>query len=143
MNSLMGFSKDFVQDKFTSDEIQQAIDRSNEKYGVEVYDCHSQIKVYPKDKNSLNDPILITVEHHVGFPKERIWHVELLTLATFWGVEPHNDPRNHARWAGIPFAALLDKVVIAAFEELIVYMPAGGLATLQNEELNTKKGTYQ
>lgn len=35
MNSLMGLPKDFVQDKFTSDEIQQAIDRGNEKYGVD------------------------------------------------------------------------------------------------------------
>ena len=134
MNSLMGFSKDFVQDKFTSDELQQAIDRGNEKYGVEVSDCPSQVTVYPKDKNSLNDPILITVEHHVGFPKERIWHFELMTTVTFGGVEPHNDQHNHVRWAGIPFSALLDKV-IAAFEEPIVHMPAGGSPTLQNEEL--------
>ena len=49
MNSLMGFSKDFVQDKFTSDEIKQAIDLGNEKYGVEVSYCPSQIKVYPKE----------------------------------------------------------------------------------------------
>ena len=70
MNSLMGFSKDFVQDKFTSDEIQQAIDRSSDKYGVEVSYCPSQIKVYPKDKNSLNDPILITVEHSIENPTE-------------------------------------------------------------------------
>ena len=132
MNGLMGFSKDFVQDKFTSDEIQQAIDRDNEKYGVEVSDCPSQIKVYPKDKNSLNDPIIITVEHHIGFPKERIWHFELMTTVTFGGVEPHNDPHNHVRWAGIPFSALLDKV-IAAFEEPIVHMPAGCLTALHNE----------
>ena len=125
MNSLMGFSKDFVQDKFTSDEIQQAIDLGNEKYGVEVSYCPSQIKVYPKDNNSLNDPILITVEHNIRWPNERIWHIELLTTMVFGGVEPHNDPRNHARWAGIPVAALLDKVVIAAFEEPIVHMPAG------------------
>lgn len=124
MNSLMGFSKDFVQDKFTSDEIKQAIDRSSDKYGVEVSYCPSQIKVYPKDKSSLNDPILITVEHHVGSPNERIWHFELLTTMTFGGVEPHDDPHNHVRWAGIPFSALLDKA-IAAFEEPIVHMPAG------------------
>ena len=55
MNSLMGFSKDFVQDKFTSAEIQQAIGLDNENYGVEVSYCPSQIKVYPKDKNSLDD----------------------------------------------------------------------------------------
>ena len=125
MNSLMGFSKDFVQDKFTSAEIQQAIDLGNEKYGVEVSYCPSQIKVYPKDKNSLTDPILITVEHNIRWPKERIWHIELLTTMAFGEVEPHNDPRNHARWAGIPFGTLLDKVVIAAFEEPIVLMPAG------------------
>ena len=120
MNSLMGFSKDFVQDKFTSDEIQQAIDRGSEKYGVEVSYCPSQIKVYPKDKNSLDDPILITVEHNIRWPNERIWHFELMTTMTFGGVEPHNDPRNHVRWAGIPFSALLAKV-IAAFEEPIVH----------------------
>lgn len=88
MNSVMGFSKDFVQDKFTSDEIKQAIDRGSDKYGVEVSYCPSQIKVYPKDKSSLNDPILITVEHHVGFPKERIWHFELLTTMTFGELNP-------------------------------------------------------
>lgn len=125
MNNLMVVSKDFVQDKFSSDEIKQAIDRGSEKYGVEVSYCPSQIKVYPKDKSSLNDPILITVEHHVGSPKERIWHLELLTTMTFGGDEPHNDLHNHVRWAGIPFSALLDKVVIAAFEEPIVHMPAG------------------
>lgn len=125
MNNLMVVSKDFVQDKFSSDEIKQAIDRGSEKYGVEVSYCPSQIKVYPKDKSSLNDPILITVEHHVGSPKERIWHLELLTTMAFGEVEPHNDPRNHSRWAGIPFGTLLDKVVIAAFEEPIVHMPAG------------------
>lgn len=125
MNSVMGFSKDFVQDKFTSDEIQQAIDRGSDKYGVEVSYCPSQIKVYSKDKNSLNDPILITVEHNIRWPNERIWHIELLTTMAFGEVEPHNDPRNHARWAGIPFGTLLDKVVIAAFEEPIVHMPAG------------------
>lgn len=110
MNSLMEFSKDFVQDKFTSDEIQQAIDRGSEKYVVEVSYCPSQIKVYPKGKSSLNDSALITVEHHFGSPEGRIWHVELLTTMTIGGVEPHNDPRNHARWAGIPFSAVLDKV---------------------------------
>ncbi len=91
---------------------------------MEVSYCPSQIKVYPKDKNSFNDPILITVEHHVGFPKERIWHFELLTTMATGGVEPHNDPHNHVRWVGIPFSALLDKV-IATFEEPIVHMPAG------------------
>lgn len=127
MNGLAGFSKDFVQDKFTSDEIKQAIDRSSDKYGVEVSYRPSQIKIYPKDKNSLDDPILITVEHNIRWPNERIWHFELLTAMTFGGIEPHNDLRNHVRWAGIPFSALLDKV-IAAFEEPIVHMPAGTLA---------------
>lgn len=125
MDDVIWFSRNFVHDKFTSDEIQQAIDRDNEKYGVEVSYCPSQIKVYPKNKNSLADPILITVEHNIKWLNERIWHIELLTTMAFGGVEPHNDPRNHARWAGIPFAALLDKVVIAAFEEPIVHMPAG------------------
>lgn len=124
MNNLMVVSKDFVQDKFSSDEIQQAIDRGSDKYGVEVSYCPSQIKVYSKDKNSPNDPILITVEHNIRWPNERIWHIELLTTMAFGEVEPHNDPHNHVRWAGIPFSALLDKV-ISAFEEPIVHMPAG------------------
>jgi len=124
MNSLLGFSKDFTQVKFTSDEIQQAIDRGNEKYGVEVSYCPSQIKVYPKDPHSLNDPILITVEHHVVFPKDRIWHFELLTTM---GEDPHNDPHNHVRWAGIPFSALLDKVIECLDYEPVLWSAGKGL----------------
>lgn len=45
MSSLTGLSKDFVQDEFTSVEIQQAIDRGNGKYGMEVSYCPSHIKV--------------------------------------------------------------------------------------------------
>lgn len=99
-------NNNFVQETFLDDEIELALSRANDKFGVEVSDDKSKIKVFQKDKATLADPLLLTVEHHIKFPKDRMWHMELLTD----GTDPHNDPRNHVRWAGIPLSVMLDKM---------------------------------
>ena len=45
MDGVLGrMSKDFIQDKFSEDEIQQALSRGSDDYGVEVSYSPSQIK---------------------------------------------------------------------------------------------------
>lgn len=109
MNSLLGnLNEKFRQLKFTSEEIAEAISRDDEKHGVEVSYCPSEIKIYRKDKNSLNDPVKLTVEEYLKVPG-RIWHMELLSTA-----KPESEFMelgNHVRWADIPFTAMLDKAI--------------------------------
>lgn len=100
----------FKTECFTDDEIKLARERENDKFGVEVSEDKSKIKVFPKDKDSLDDPILLTVERHIKFPKDRMWHIELLTDISNIGHDPHNDPTNHVRWSGIPLSVMLDKI---------------------------------
>lgn len=108
MESVLGrIFMDFIQDKFTEDEIKQAIARESDEYGIEVSDDSSRIRMYPKDSESVIAPVVLTVEHHVKWPKDKCWHMELLNP---FGDDPHNDPKNHARWVGIPFRVFLDKV---------------------------------
>lgn len=103
-------NNNFVQETFLDDEIELALSRANDKFGVEVSDDKSKIKVFPKDKDSLDDPLLLTVERHIKFPKDRMWHIELLTDMPNIGPDPHNDPTNHVRWSGIPLSVMLDKI---------------------------------
>ena len=109
MNSLLGkLNEKFRQLKFTSEEIAEAISRDDEKHGVEVSYSPSEIKIYRKDKNSLNDPVKLTVEEYLKVPG-RIWHMELLTT-----VKPESELLelgNHVRWTDIPFTAMLDKAI--------------------------------
>lgn len=100
----------FKPECFTDDEIKLARERENDKFGVEVSEDKSKIKVFPKDKDSLDDPLLLTVERHIKFPKDRMWHLELLTDIPDIGPDPHNDPSNHVRWSGIPLSVMLDKI---------------------------------
>ncbi len=104
---------DFKPGFFTDDEIKLARERENDMFGVEVSEDKSQIKVSPKDKYSFYDPLLLTVEHLVKFPKSRIWHIELLTSMHIIGSDPHHDPSNHVRWSGIPLSAMLDRMFAA------------------------------
>ena len=117
----------FTPECFTDDEIKLARERENDKFGVEVSEDKSKIKVFPKDKDSLDDPLLLTVERHIKFPKDRMWHIELLTTIPNIGTDPHNDPRNHVRWSGIPLSVMLDKI-FGLFEddEHIKAIPAAG-----------------
>lgn len=103
-------NNNFAQETFFDDEIELALSRANDKFGVEVSDDKSKIKVYPKDKDSCYSPLLLTVERHIEFPKDRMWHIEFLSDIPNIGLVPHNDPRNHVRWAGIPFSVMLDKM---------------------------------
>ena len=103
-------NNNFVQETFLDDEIELALSRANDKFGVEVSDDKSKIKVYPKDKDSLDDPLLLTVEHHVKLPTDKMWHIELLTNMHNIGSETHHDPSNHVRWSGIPLSVMLDKI---------------------------------
>ena len=119
-------NNNFIQETFLDDEIELALSRANDKFGVEVSDDKSKIKVYPKDKNSLDDPLLLTVEHHIKFPKDRMWHAELLTDIPNIGPDPHNDPSNHVRWAGIPFSAMLDKMFDLYEDDGYTVIPAAG-----------------
>lgn len=112
----------FKPECFTDDEIKLARERENDKFGVEVSEDKSKIKVFPKDKDSLDDPLLLTVERHIKFPKERMWHMELLTD----GTDPHNDPRNHVRWAGIPLSVMLDKMFGLFDDDVYKAIPAVG-----------------
>lgn len=111
--------QEFTPELFTDDEIKLARERENDKCGVEVSEDKSKIKVFPKDKDSLLDPILLTVERHIKFPKDRMWHMELLS-------DMHNDPRNHVRWAGIPFSVMLDKMFGLYDPEVYKSIPAVG-----------------
>lgn len=119
-------NNNFVQETFLDDEIELALSRANDKFAVEVSDDKSKIKVYPKDKESCYAPLLLTVEHHIKFPKDRIWHIELLTDISNIGTDPHNDPRYHMRWAGIPLSVMLDNLY--SLDEYDVYkaIPAAG-----------------
>lgn len=122
MDGVLGrMSKDFIQDKFSEDEIQQALSRESDDYAVEVSYSPSQIKFIPKDTNSFHIPMVLTVEHHIEWPKDRCWHLELISE---FGDDPHNDPKNHCRWVGIPFSVMLDKVVFLN-DEPFYMMPAG------------------
>jgi hypothetical protein len=112
--------QEFKPEFFTDDEIKLARERENDKFGVEVSEDKSKIKVFPKDKDSLDDPLLLTVERHIKFPKDRMWHMELLT-----DTDQHNDPRNHVRWAGIPLSVMLDKM-FGLDPELYKVIPAVG-----------------
>ena len=116
----------FKPECFTDDEIKLARERETDKFGVEVSEDKSKIKVFPKDKDSLDDPLLLTVERHIKFPKDRMWHMELLTDMQSSGTEPHNDPRNHVRWAGIPLSVMLDKMFSLYDPEFYKAIPAAG-----------------
>ena len=119
-------NNNFVQETFLDDEIELALSRANDKFGVEVSDDKSKIKVYPKDKDSLDDPLLLTVEHHIKFPTDKMWHVELLTNMRNIGPDPHNDPSNHVRWSGIPLSVMLDKMFGLFDDDLYKAIPAVG-----------------
>ena len=119
-------NNNFVQETFLDDEIKLALSRVNDKFGVEVSDDKSKIKVYPKDKDSFYDPILLTVEHHFKFPTHRIWHIELLTDIPNMGPDPHNDPSNHVRWAGITLSDMLDKMFGLFDDDVYKAIPAVG-----------------
>lgn len=116
----------FKPECFTDDEIKLARERENSKVGVEVSEDKSKIKVFPKDKDSLDDPLLLTVERHIKFPKDRMWHMELLTDMQSSGIDPHNDPRNHVRWAGIPISVMLDKMFGLFEDDVYKAIPAAG-----------------
>lgn len=116
----------FKPECFTDDEIKLARERENDKFGVEVSDDKFKIKVFPKDKDSLDDPLLLTVERHIKFPKDRMWHLELLTTIPNIGPDPHNDPSNHVRWSGIPFSAMLDKMFYLYEDDGYTVIPAVG-----------------
>ena len=124
--STVNVDNNFTPDFFTEDEIKLARERENEKYGVEVSEDNSKIKVFPKDKDSLDDPLLLTVERHIKFPKDRMWHVELLTNMHNIGPDPHHDPSNHVRWAGIPLSAMLDKMFGLFEDDGYKAIPAAG-----------------
>lgn len=115
-------NNNFVHETFLDAEIELALSRANDKFGVEVSNDKSKIKVFPKDKDSLYDPLLLTVERHIKFPKDRMWHMELLTD----GTDPHNDPRNHVRWAGIPLSVMLDKMFGLFDDDVYKEIPAVG-----------------
>ena len=119
-------NNNYVQETFLDAEIELALSRANDKFGVEVSDDKSKIKVYPKDKDSFYDPLLLTVERHIKFPKDRMWHMELLTDMQINGTDPHNDPRNHVRWAGIPLSVMLDKMFGLFDDDLYKAIPAVG-----------------
>ena len=119
-------NNNFVQETFLDDEIELALSRANDKFGVEVSDDKSKIKVYPKDKDSCYIPLLLTVEHHFKFPKDRIWHIELLADISNIGTDPHNDPSHHMRWAGIPLSIMLDKMYGLYDDDLYKAIPAVG-----------------
>lgn len=111
MNSLIGkMNENFRPLKFTAEEIAEAISRANDKYGVEVSYCPSEIKFYPKDKNSLKDSVKLTVEEFIKDPG-KIWHMELMPDITSESESECLELRNHVRWAGIPFTVMLDKVI--------------------------------
>lgn len=116
----------FKTECFTDDEIKLARERENDKFGVEVSEDKSKIKVYPKDNDSCYDPLLLTVERHIKFPKDRMWHMELLTYMQSNGTDPHNDPRNHVRWAGIPLSVMLDKMFELFDDDVYKAIPAVG-----------------
>lgn len=119
-------NNNYVQETFLDDEIKLALSRVNDKFGVEVSDDKSKIKVYPKDKDSFYDPILLTVEHHFKFPTHKIWHIELLTDIPNIGPDPHNDPSNHVRWAGITLSDMLDKMFGLFDDDVYKTIPAAG-----------------
>lgn len=126
MNSLIGKkSENFRPLKFTAEEIAEAISRANDKYGVEVSYCPSEIKFYPKDKNSLKDSVKLTVEEFIKVPG-KIWHMELMPDITSESESKSEclEPRNHVRWAGIPFTVMLDKVIECLDYEPVLW-PAG------------------
>lgn len=116
----------FVHETFLDAEIELAMSRANDEFGVEVSNDKSKIKVFPKDKDSLFDPLLLTVERHIKFPKDRMWHMEILTDVQINGTDPHNDPRNHVRWAGIPLSVMLDKMFGLYDPEVYKAIPAAG-----------------
>jgi len=124
--STVNVDNNFVQETFSDDEIELALSRANDKFDVEVSDDKSKIKVFPKDKDSLDDPLLLTVERHIKFPKDRMWHMELLTDMQSIGTDPHDDPRNHVRWAGIPLSVMLDKMFGLFEDDLYKAIPAVG-----------------
>ena len=119
-------NNNFVQETFLDDEIELALSRANDKFGVEVSDDKSKIKVYPKDKDSLDDPLLLTVEHHIKFPTDKMWHIELLTNIPNIGPDPHNDPSNHVRWSGITLSDMLDKMFGLYEDDGYKAIPAAG-----------------
>lgn len=119
-------NNNFVQETFLDDEIELALSRANDKFGVEVSDDKSKIKVFPKDKDSLDDPLLLTVEHHIKFPTDKMWHVELLTNMHNIGPDPHKDPSNHVRWSGIPLSVMLDKMFGLYEDDGYKAIPAAG-----------------
>lgn len=116
----------FSQETFTDDEIKMARERENDTFGVEVSEDKYKIKVFPKDKDSIYDPLLLTVERHIKFPKDRMWHLELLTTIPNIGPDPHNDPSNHVRWAGIPLSVMLDKMFDLYEDDGYTVIPAAG-----------------
>lgn len=116
----------FSQETFTDDEIKMARERENDTFGVEVSEDKYKIKVFPKDKDSIYDSLLLTVERHIKFPKDRMWHLELLTTIPNIGPDPHNDPSNHVRWAGIPLSVMLDKMFDLYEDDGYTVIPAAG-----------------
>lgn len=119
-------NNNFVHETFLDAEIELALSRANDEFGVEVSEDKSKIKVFPKDKDSLFDPLLLTVERHIKFPKDRMWHMELLSDMQSSGTDPHNDPRNHVRWAGIPLSVMLDKMFGLFEDDVYKAIPAAG-----------------
>ena len=125
-NSAVNVNNNFKPEFFTDDEIKLARERENDEFGVEVSEDKSKIKVYPKDKDSIYDPLLLTVERHIKFPKDRMWHLELLTDIPTIGPDQHNDPSNHVRWAGIPLSVMLDKMFDLYEDDGYKAIPAAG-----------------
>ena len=108
--SLLGADSIAVEQlKFTADEIKQALARENDEYCIEVSYSPSVIKIYPKDPNSLDDPITVTVERpkFVNNLNVKLWHMELHPAVTVKGTDPRT---NHARFANIPFDVFLDQL---------------------------------
>lgn len=125
MNSLLGkMNERFRLLKFTAEEIAEAISRESDKYGVTVSYCPSEIKIYPKDKNSMKDPVKLTVEEFINIPG-KIWHMEVMPA-----VKPESELMelgNHVRWADIPFTAMLDKVIECLDYEPVLWSAGKGL----------------
>ena len=116
----------FSQETFTDEEIKMARERENDTFGVEVSEDKYKIKVFPKDKDSIYDSLLLTVERHIKFPKDRMWRLDLLTDIPNIGPDPHNDPSNHVRLAGIPLSVMLDKMFDLYEDDGYKAIPAAG-----------------
>ncbi len=116
-------SIEIEQLKFTADEIKEAMGMENERFGVEVSYSPSEIKIYPKDPNSIEIPIVLTVERpkFVNNLELRLWHMEFKVDELL----ENEDPRKyHCRWANIPFKAFLEKI-FHMLEQPLYLWPVG------------------